>query len=177
MKNVLGNIVTLTLFGESHQSEVGAVLDGICPGIKIDEEFINKQLAKRRPKGNSETARIELDKYRIISGVFNGYTTGDPLCAIIENNNIKSQDYEKTKDIMRPSHADYTAHLKSNGFNDYRGGGHTSGRITAPIVLIGSILISALEKKNIYIGTHFKKCLKALLSHCLWVLYLQCSQH
>ena len=159
MRNTLGDLVTLTLFGESHQETIGAVIDGLCPGIKIDEEFINKQLSKRRPRGKSETKRVELDNYKIVSGVFNGYTTGDALCVLIENTNTKSKDYNALKSIMRPSHADYTTFIKSKGFNDYRGGGHTSGRITAPIVLIGSIIIKQLEKKGIYLGTHIKKCM------------------
>ena len=158
MKNILGDVVTLTLFGESHQSMIGATLDGMAPGIKVNGEFIKEQLSKRRPQSKIETSRVELDDYKIISGVFNGYTTGEPITIIIENNNIRSKDYSKTKDLIRPSHADYTTYVKSNGYNDYRGGGHTSGRITAPIVAIGAILIEALKEKGIYIGTHIKKC-------------------
>ena len=158
MKNVLGTNLTITLFGESHNQFIGATLDGVCPGIKVDEEDIKKQLSKRRPKSNIETPRIENDNFQIISGVFNGYTTGAPLTILIENTNIKSKDYDKQKDIARPSHADYTAHVKYNGYNDYRGGGHFSGRITAPIVAIGSILLKALKEKNIYIGTHILEC-------------------
>ena len=92
MKNTLGNNVKITLFGESHGPYVGAVLDGMIPGIKINYEFINQQLAKRRPRGIHETSRIELDKYQIISGVFNDYTTGAPLCVIIPNENITIDD-------------------------------------------------------------------------------------
>lgn len=158
MKNVLGTNVTLTLFGESHNQYIGATLDGIWPGIKIDEEFIKKQLSKRRPQAKIETPRIENDNFQIISGVFNGYTTGAPLTILIENTNIKSKDYDKQKNIARPSHADYTAYVKYNGYNDYRGGGHFSGRITTPIVAIGSILLKALKDKNIYIGSHILEC-------------------
>ncbi len=158
MRNTIGDNLTLTLFGESHGEYIGAVLDGITAGIKVDNDFINYQLSKRRPQNKIETARIELDDYHIVSGVFNGYTTGAPLCILIPNQNIKSKDYDELKQIARPSHADYVAHVKYHGFNDYRGGGHFSGRLTAPLVAIGSILIKALEKKNIYIGTHILKC-------------------
>ena len=158
MRNVLGNNLTVTVFGESHGSHIGAVIDGITAGIKVDENYINDCLAKRRPQGKGETARVEKDNYSIVSGVFNGYTTGSPLCIIIENSNIKSKDYSLIKDLARPSHADYVANIKYNGFNDYRGGGHFSGRITASIVASGAILLQALEKLNIKIGCHTKKC-------------------
>ena len=94
MRNILGTNLTLTLFGESHNQFIGATLDGVCPGIKVDDEFIKQQLSKRRPKLNIETPRVENDNYQIISGVFNGYTTGAPLTILIENTNIKSKDYD-----------------------------------------------------------------------------------
>lgn len=158
MKNTIGDNLTLTLFGESHGEYIGAVLDGMTPGIKVDEDFIKKQLMRRRPQAKIETARIEADEYILASGVFDGYTTGAPLCILIPNKNVISKDYDELKNVARPSHADYTAYIKYHGFNDVRGGGHFSGRITAPIVAVGSILIKALEKKNIYIGTHILKC-------------------
>lgn len=158
MRNTIGDNLTLTLFGESHGEYIGAVLDGIASGIKVDEEFINSQLAKRRPQSKIETARVELDPFIIASGVFNGYTTGAPLCILIPNENVVSKDYESMKTIARPSHADYVAHVKYHGFNDTRGGGHFSGRITAPLVAVGSIVLKALEQKGIYIGTHILKC-------------------
>ena len=162
MKNTIGNNLRLTIWGESHGKAIGAVLDGMCAGIKVDEDFIKSQLTKRRPQGKMETPRVENDNFHILSGVFNGYTTGEAISIIIENNNIKSKDYNEIKDIARPSHADYVAYVKSHGYNDYRGGGHFSGRITAVIVAIGSILISALKEKNIFIGTHIKKCLNVV---------------
>ena len=158
MRNTIGNNLTLTLFGESHGSYIGAVIDGIAAGIKVDEEFINYQLSKRRPQSKMETARVEKDNFLLASGVFNGYTTGAPLSVLIPNENVKSKDYASMKNIARPSHADYVANVKYHGFNDYRGGGHFSGRITAPIVALGSIVIQALEEKGIYIGTHILKC-------------------
>ena len=154
MKNTFGNNISLTLFGESHGSEIGAVLDGLAPGIKIDEDFIRHQLTLRRPSGNISTARVEKDDFRIVSGVFEGYTTGAPLCILIPNENTRSKDYSKTKDLARPGHADFSARCKYHGFEDYRGGGHFSGRLTAPIVAAGAILISALREKGIFIGTH-----------------------
>ena len=154
MKNVFGNSITITLFGESHGQAVGAVLDGLASGIKIDKEYINGKLALRRPFGKISTSRVEGDEFEILSGVFNGYTTGTPLCVVIKNTNTKSGDYADLKDLPRPSHADYTANIKYNGFQDYRGGGHFSGRITSAIVCASAILQYALEQKGIYIGTH-----------------------
>ena len=158
MRNILGDNLTLTLFGESHGPLIGAVLDGMQAGIKVDEDFIKLMLSKRRPQKDIETNRVEMDEFEIVSGVFNGFTTGSPLTILIKNKNVISKDYSKLKNIMRPSHADYTANIKYQGFNDYRGGGHFSGRITAAIVAVGSILINALREKGIYIGTHIKKC-------------------
>ena len=158
MRNTLGDNLTLTLFGESHGPLIGAVLDGIQAGVKVDESFIKLMLSKRRPQKDIETKRIEMDEFEIVSGVFNGYTTGAPLTILIKNQNIISKDYSELKKVMRPSHADYPAYIKYQGFNDYRGGGHFSGRITAAIVAVGSILIQALRDKGIYIGTHIKKC-------------------
>lgn len=158
VKNVLGNSITVTLFGESHGAEIGAVIDGIAPGIEVDLDFMRKQLNLRKPHGKISTQRVEADEPHIVSGVFEGKTTGTPICILFENNNTKSKDYSKTKDMMRPGHADYTATQKYHGFADYRGGGHFSGRITTPIVAAGAILIDALKKKGIHIGTHIKQC-------------------
>ena len=158
MRNILGDNLTLTLFGESHGPLIGAVLDGMQAGIKVDEDFIKLMLSKRRPQKDIETNRVEMDEFEIVSGVFEGYTTGSPLTILIKNKNVISKDYSELKNIIRPSHADYTANIKYQGFNDYRGGGHFSGRITAAIVAVGSILINALREKGIYIGTHIKKC-------------------
>lgn len=158
MKNVLGNAITLTLFGESHGEKIGCVIDGLSAGIKVDNDFINDCLSKRRPQGKGETARVEKDNYAIVSGVFNGYTTGTPLTILIDNANTNSKDYDVNKNLLRPSHIDYVAHEKYHGYEDYRGGGHFSGRITAPIVAAGAIILKALEKFNINIATHIKQC-------------------
>lgn len=154
MSNTLGNNLKVTVFGESHGPYIGATIDGLTPGIKIDEEYINRCLELRRPSKSYETQRVEQDKYSIISGVFNGYSTGSPLTIIIPNSNTRSGDYELTKDLARPSHADYVSNVKYNGYQDYRGGGHFSGRITASIVACGAIVLKALEDKGIKISSH-----------------------
>ena len=154
MKNSFGNSLVITLFGESHGEYIGAVLDGLAPGIKIDDEYIKAKLALRRPSGKISTARVEADEYRIVSGAFNGYTTGTPLCILIPNTNTKSRDYGEKMDIPRPSHADYAANVKYHGYEDFRGGGHFSGRVTAAIVAAAAIIQSALETKGIKIGSH-----------------------
>ncbi|MCM1260140.1 MAG: chorismate synthase [Prevotella sp.] len=158
MRNTLGDCVTVTLFGESHGKSIGAVLDGVAPGIKVDTDFLESQLCKRRPQGQLETSRKELDQYTILSGVFQGYTTGAPLTIVIENQDVRSDDYQDMSHLPRPSHADYAAFVKYHGYSDYRGGGHFSGRMTAPLVAVGAIVQKALEQKQIYIGTHILSC-------------------
>ena len=154
MKNIFGNNITITLFGESHGDYIGAVLDGLAPGMRIDEEYIESKLAMRRPAGKISTARREADKFTIISGACNGFTTGTPLCILIPNENKSSKDYDALRDIPRPSHADFAANEKYHGFQDARGGGHFSGRITAALVAAGAIVEMALENKGIKIGSH-----------------------
>ncbi|MBQ7907452.1 MAG: chorismate synthase [Clostridia bacterium] len=152
MKNTFGNQISLTLFGESHGEAIGCVIDGLPAGVLIDMELIKKRLSKRRPSEKSDTPRVEMDNFSILSGVFNGKTTGTPLCVVIPNENTKSGDY--SYGTARPSHADYTAHIKYHGCEDYRGGGHFSGRITAALVLAGAIFETMLDKVGIKIGTH-----------------------
>ena len=154
MKNSFGTSVITTLFGESHGEYIGVTIDGLAPGIKIDEAYIKAKLAQRRPQGRISTARVEEDDYKIISGAVNGYTTGTPLTVIIPNNNTRSSDYDTLRTLPRPSHADYTAECKYHGYQDPRGGGHFSGRISCALVLVGAILSSALFAKGIRIGTH-----------------------
>ncbi len=158
MKNTIGNNISVTLFGESHGKAIGAVVDGFAPGIEVDEEFICSQMEKRKGINAISTPRREKDEVKILSGVFEGRTTGTPICLMIENGDTKSKDYSKTRYLARPGHADYTAECKYGGFQDFRGGGHFSGRITAPLVAAGAIAISALKKKGIYIGTHILSC-------------------
>lgn len=158
MKDTIGQSVSLTLTGESHGAGIVAVLSGMAPGIPVDEEFIADQLTKRRPAGAISTARQEGDKFEILSGVFNGFTTGTPIAILIRNENTQSKDYSEIAVTARPGHADYTAQCKYHGFQDYRGGGHFSGRITAGIVAAGAICTAALAKKGIKIGSHIARC-------------------
>ncbi len=158
MKNTLGNNVSVTLFGESHGSAIGAIVDGLPAGVKVNADFISHQLDLRRPYGKISTSRQESDNFEILSGVFNGVTTGTPICIAIPNENTQSKDYTESYGKARPGHADYTAFCKYNGFEDYRGGGHFSGRITAGLVAAGAIAIDLLSEKGIKIGTHISKC-------------------
>lgn len=158
MKNTFGNSLSVTLFGESHGAAIGCVIDGISPGIEVDKDFISSQMEKRKGANALSTGRREKDEVKILSGVFEGKTTGTPICIMIENADTKSKDYSETKDIARPSHADYTAECKYGGYQDYRGGGHFSGRITAPLVAAGAIALKALEGKGIKIATHISRC-------------------
>lgn len=169
MKNTFGNNIGITLFGESHGEAIGCVLDGIAPGIEVDEDFIALQMEKRKGISSISTPRREADRVRILSGVFEGKTTGTPIAIMIENQSQHSKDYSATKDLARPSHADFTAQCKYGGFQDYRGGGHFSGRITAPIVAAGAVCLKALSKKGIEIGTHIACCggVKDRAFHCL----------
>ena len=156
MKNTLGENFCVTIFGESHGPYIGVVLDGIAPGIDVNKDFINHQLDLRRPSGKISTKRVETDEFILASGVFNDKTTGTPLTILIPNSVQHSKDYEKTATLARPGHADYTANVKYHGFQDFRGGGHFSGSITAALVAAGGIIIPELEKKGIKIGTHIK---------------------
>lgn len=158
MKNTFGNSLSVTLFGESHGAYIGAILDGLAPGIEVNEDFINHQLDLRRPAGKISTARVEQDEFILGSGVYKNRTTGTPLSIMIPNKVQHSNDYESKPRIARPGHADYTASEKYHGYEDFRGGGHFSGRITAALVAAGAIVIPALEKKGIRIGTHIKSC-------------------
>ena len=158
MKNTFGNHIAVTLFGESHGSAIGAVVDGLAPGIPVDTALIEKLLTRRRPVGVISTARQETDVFSVDSGVFNGKTTGAPVCIRILNTDTRSSDYEATRFLARPSHADYTAYKKYHGFEDPRGGGHFSGRITAALVAAGALVLPSLEEKGIRIAAHIASC-------------------
>lgn len=157
MKNTFGTNLTVTLFGESHGEQIGAVLDGIAPGTVIDNDYIRTMLTLRRSRSDISTQRNESDGYKIVSGVKNNIATGTPICILIPNTDIRTSDYEKTGTLARPGHADYTAHIKYGGHEDRAGGGHFSGRITAALVAAGAICCLALEKKGIFIGTHISR--------------------
>ncbi len=157
MSSIWGNNLKISIFGESHGQAIGVTIDNLPHGIALDYDTIDSMMRRRRP-GDSDltTARKELDKYEIISGVLNGYTTGAPLTAIIRNIDIVSGDYQSISNLARPSHADYAAWVKYGGYNDSNGGGHFSGRLTAPLVLAGAICLQVLNKKGINIGAHIK---------------------
>lgn len=155
MSGVWGNKIKVSIFGESHGTAIGINIDGLPCGFEIDMDKVNEEMARRAPgKSSISTARKEADAPEILSGFFEGKTTGTPLCGIIRNGDTRSKDYAKTKNLMRPGHADHTGNVRYNGFNDYRGGGHFSGRITAPLVFAGAICKQILESKGIFIGAH-----------------------
>lgn len=147
-----GKAIPINLFGESHGKGIGIIINNLPAGITFDFDKINNDLSKRRPKSNISTSRQEKDNFDIVSGYFDNHTTGTPLTILIKNEDTRSKDYQPN--ILRPSHADYTAHIKHNGYQDFRGGGHFSGRITAPIVILGSICSQILAQKGIIIGSH-----------------------
>lgn len=153
----MGNKLKLSIFGESHGPAIGITIDGLPPGVAIDMDKVLAEMDRRKPgKSLLSTTRKESDTPEIISGFFNGYTTGAPLTAIIRNSDQRSKVYEDIKNLMRPGHADYPAFVKYGGFHDYRGGGHFSGRITAPLVFAGAIAKQILAEKGIFVGAHVK---------------------
>ncbi len=158
MKNSFGSSVCLTLFGESHGAAIGSVLDGLAPGIDIDMNYVNLKMRQRQASGGLSTSRHEPDEVKILSGVFEGKSCGTPICILIENTNTRSGDYESLKRLMRPGHADYTANCKYHGFQDYRGGGHFSGRVTAALVAAGAVCQLALKNRGIRVATHISRC-------------------
>jgi chorismate synthase len=155
MSGTWGNHIKYTIFGESHGEGIGMVIDGLPSGFQLDLEEVAREMQRRRPGASSlTTSRSESDMFKILSGFFHGRATGTPLCIVIENANQHSGDYEKLKGIPRPGHGDYTGHIKYNGFQDYRGGGHFSGRLTAPLVFAGAVAKQLLGLLNIRIGAH-----------------------
>lgn len=155
MSSTWKNKIEITIFGESHGKAIGVVLGNLPSGIKIDMDEVAREMKRRAPGQNKmSTARKEADKVEIMSGMQDEITTGAPLCAMIYNSDQHSKDYSLLKEKMRPGHSDYPAFVKYNGFNDVRGGGHFSGRITAPIVFAGAVAKQILAKKGIYIGAH-----------------------
>lgn len=155
MSCVWNNNLKLSIFGESHGAAIGIVIDGLPSGIELNLDLITEDMDRRRPgKDPFSTSRNEADSFEILSGYFEGRTTGTALTAIIRNNSQKSKDYSKTKDLMRPSHGDYPGFVKYNGFNDYRGGGHFSGRITAPFVFAGAVAKQIINKLDITVVSY-----------------------
>lgn len=158
MSDTFGHGITLTVFGESHGPAVGAAVTGLAPGVPVDTDFMRAQMELRRAKGKISTARTEADAVRIVSGVSRGVATGTALTLLIENTNTRSADYAKAAGLLRPGHADYTAFLKYGGYQDARGGGHFSGRLTAPVVAACSIFTRLLRQKGVRIATHLARC-------------------
>ncbi len=154
----MGNKIKLSVFGESHGAAIGCVIDGFPAGITLDNEKINKDMQRRAPgRDKTATPRKEADEPIILSGVLNGKTTGAPIAMQIQNTNTKSGDYANIALVPRPSHSDYPAFVKYGGNNDVRGGGHFSGRLTAPIVFAGALAKQALAEKGIIIAAHIKQ--------------------
>ncbi|MFC1940659.1 chorismate synthase [Chloroflexota bacterium] len=139
MGNSFGKLFTVTSFGESHGRCVGAIVDGCPAGLPLAEADIQQEVDKRKPASTISTARAEEENVEILSGIFNSHTTGAPVCMLVWNKDIDSSEYEKKRHLLRPGHADYTAFVKHGGFNDFRGGGRFSGRITATFVMAGAI--------------------------------------
>ena len=159
MKNTFGNALALTIFGESHGPAIGAVLDGMAAGVPVDEAALAALMDRRRARGDGlSTARVEADEICILSGVAAGHTTGTPIALTIANQNTRSADYAAAAARLRPGHADYTAWARYRGFQDARGGGHFSGRITAGLVAGGGIVLGALARAGVRIGTHIARC-------------------
>lgn len=155
MSGVWGKNIRYTIYGESHGNGLGVIIDGLPSGVELDLEAIHFEMERRRPgKSNTATSRNEGDDFHFMSGFFNNKTTGAPLCILIKNANTISADYAEVKNVMRPGHADFTGYVKYGGFNDYRGGGHFSGRLTAAIVFAGAVAKQLLKEKNIIITSH-----------------------
>lgn len=154
MSNFYNGNIKISIFGESHNKEMGVTIDGLKAGIKINYDLIDYNLSRRRPN-ELGTERRELDQYEIISGLFNGYTTSSPLTIIIHNNDIDDSSYYKG--MCRPGQSDYTVYNKTFGFNDYRGGGAYSGRLTVLLVIVGSIFEDILNKKGIEVASHINE--------------------
>lgn len=155
MSSTYGDKIKISVFGESHGNGIGVVIDGLPAGVKIDMDKVLVQMARRAPgKDKTATPRLEKDFPDVLSGMLDGTLTGAPLCAVIQNTNTRSGDYSNLLSCPRPGHSDYAAFVKYNGANDIKGGGHFSGRITAPIVFAGAICRQILEQKGIKIAAH-----------------------
>ena len=155
MSSYFGKKVKVSVFGESHGRGIGVVIDDLPAGEKIDMERLLMFMGRRAPgKDKTATPRLEKDLPVIMSGMLGDTTTGTPLCAVIENTNTRSGDYGNLMTVPRPGHGDYSGYIRYNGFNDIRGGGHFSGRLTAPIVFAGSVCRQILEKRGIKIASH-----------------------
>lgn len=161
MSSMWGNNIKISIFGESHGSGIGVVIDNLPSGIALDWNEIRHHMKRRAPGRNEwSTPRKEDDAFSVLSGYYNGYTTGTPLSMVIYGKDKRSSDYDDFINLPRPGHADYTGRIRYNGFEDHRGGGHFSGRLTAPLVLAGSIARQILAQKGVVIGAHIQRIAK-----------------
>ncbi|MHA1276231.1 MAG: chorismate synthase [Candidatus Helarchaeota archaeon] len=169
--NIFGTNFVVVSFGESHGRCIGVVIDGCPAGLKVDLKLIQRELNRRKPgQSNVASPRQEADQFEVLSGIFNGYTTGAPIAMIVPNQDVDSSKYEKIKNTPRPGHADFTARLKYGGFNDYRGGGRFSGRITIAFVLAGAIAKQLLNQTlNIEILAHTIAIGGIMVDHALTI--------
>ena len=155
MSSMYGENLKISIFGQSHSSVIGVTIDGLLPGFKIDMDELQAFLNRRAPGQNAySTKRREADTPEFLSGLVDGFTCGAPLMAVIRNSDTHSEDYENLRDVPRPSHADYTAQMKYHGFQDVSGGGHFSGRLTAPLCIAGGIYMQMLRNEGIEIAAH-----------------------
>ncbi|MCI6559799.1 MAG: chorismate synthase [Oscillospiraceae bacterium] len=158
MSSLWNNRISISIFGESHGPAIGVIIDNLPSGEYIDVEELGRFMARRAPKKDgTTTSRSEKDLTQILSGVYNDRTTGTPLCAFIQNTDTHSGDYSNISHLARPGHADYTGAVRYKGFNDVRGGGHFSGRLTAPLCFAGAVCGQILERRGIYTGAHVKE--------------------
>ena len=158
MSSTYGEMIRLSIFGQSHGAAIGMTLDGVPAGLPVDFDKLQEFLNRRAPGRNDwSTPRREEDRPEFLSGVLNGFTTGAPIAAIIRNTNTRSGDYNNLKNCPRPGHADYTAQVKYGGFQDAAGGGHFSGRLTAPLCIAGGLCRQWLENEGVRIGAHILK--------------------
>lgn len=157
MGSTWGTALKISIFGESHGTGIGVVLDSFPAGIEYDEPFILRELERRAPGRNKQsTARQEADYPHILSGIYEGKTTGAPICAMMQNTDTRSKDYSNLVKQPRPGHADFTGMVRFHGFNDPRGGGHFSGRLTAPLVFAGAMCKLYLKTRGITVGAHIQ---------------------
>ena len=155
MSSTFGHSLRISVFGQSHSSAIGVTIDGLPAGLKVDMEEVSAFLARRAPgQGAYATARKESDAPEVLSGLVDGFTCGAPLCAVIHNKDTRSKDYEAMRQLPRPSHADYAAYVKYGQYHDIRGGGHFSGRLTAPLCFAGAVAMQFLRQKGILVGAH-----------------------
>ncbi|OUP10174.1 chorismate synthase [Collinsella sp. An2] len=155
MASIFGNVLHLSIFGQSHSPAIGCTLDGIPAGIAVDMDELQRFLERRAP-GRSDTAttRREADRPEFVAGITDGHTNGAPIAALIHNTNTRSQDYAELRRVPRPGHADYPARVKYRNYHDVAGGGHFSGRLTAPLCIAGGIALQALRAQGIRIAAH-----------------------